>query len=233
MNQKLSVKWQTFVRVKEFGDRYKTLFAETSPIGQAFARLGRALGVFMREAGDQHVLAREGRETQRQARAALIFRLKALTRTARVIADTVPASPGFDEPFTMPSVKRNSALLAAGKGLLTAAEPRAAQFIANGLPEGFVADLQKAVTDFEEAIGKREAGKVARASTERRLRVATAQGNAAIKAIDVIVQFQFADDEEMQSAWQRAKRQDGLPLPKDVPTSSPTPPAKAVNEPAA
>lgn len=224
MNRKQSVKTQTFRRVQQFGDQYTSQFAPASPIGQAFAKLATIVDAFMQDAAAQHTRAREGREKYGATRTALLFQLKAITRTARVVAQSRPELPGFDERFRMPGGRRSAVLLAAAQGVLAEAEPFAAQFIAHGLPDTFIADLRKAVADCDTASNLREAGKLARASAQAGLVQAAADATATIKAIDVIVRYQFAHDAEMQSAWTRAKRQDGLPLPKTdaaSPTSSP------------
>lgn len=221
MNRKQRVRVQVFRRVQQFGEAYKSRVPATSPLGQALGKLSTTLDAFNQDAAARQSRQREGRTKLPAAREALVFQLDAIARTATVIAQT---TRGFDERFVLPRPKRQEVVLAAAQGFLAEAEPHAAAFIANGLPETFIGDLRTALAEFEAASNVREAGKLARASASAGLRSAEAAGVAAIKAIDVIVRYQFAHDAEMQSAWTRAKRQDGLPLPKTdaaAPTSSP------------
>ena len=43
----------------------------------------------------------------------------------------------------------------------------------------------------------------------------------AVRTIDAIVRYQFADDVDLQATWRRVKRLSGLPVPKSE--SAPTP----------
>ena len=220
MNRRESTKWLTFRRILQFGEFYKSRILEGSPLRRAFTKLATAVGAFNEDAAAERTRARDGRKTLQVSRGALVFRLDAIARTAEVIAHTVP---GFDARFRLPRPKRDPVILATGHGFLREAEPFTAQFVEHGLPETFLGDLRTALTEYEAAVNVRETGKVARAAVQARLRKAQDAGREAVDAIDVIVRYQFADDAEMQNAWQRARRQDGLPLPKEDPAPSTDP----------
>jgi hypothetical protein len=88
------------------------------------------------------------------ARQALADRLEVISRCARVISET---TPGFDDPFRMPSPGTDQALLTTGRVFVREAERVAARFVDLALPQTFVQDLGRAVDEFDEAIRAVEA----------------------------------------------------------------------------
>lgn len=218
------VQLDKLVRVQQFGETYNAQFPDASPGRQAFGAVETAIATLNREAATRVSRASEGATRKPVARAALVARLDAIARTARLIAQT---TPGFDEPFKLPRPVNYGVVLSAAHAFLRDVEPLAAQFIARGLSVDFVTDLRTALGGLERAHADREAGRVARSSAQTGIRLAIKSGATAVSAIDLIVRYQFAADAEMQAAWRRARRVGGRHQAKTVAnpvTSSPPAP---------
>lgn len=203
MNRYHNVRYDMFRRVQQFRDEHQTLFPEGSPGAQAFAGLDAAVDALSQGAAVQRSSARDGIEQKRNARQALRFRLDAIARTAQVIAQT---TPGFDEGFGLARPVNQQVLLAAARVFLEDAAPRAAAFVARGLPEDFVDSLRLAFERFEQASDVVAARSLRRAAAAAGIRTAVRQGMDAVRAIDVIVRYQLAIDSEVQAAWRRARQ---------------------------
>lgn len=223
MTKKQNVRYEMFRRVQQFGEGRRVLFPEGSGGAQAFAALSAAVDGLSQDAAAQLSSARDGIEQKRNARQALRFRLDAITRTARVIAQTTPA---FDERFGPARPVNEQVLRSAARVFLQDAAPRATEFVARGLPENFLETLRAALDRFERASEVVAAGSLTRAAAQAGIRAALRDGTEAVRAIDVIVRYQFASDSEMQAAWARARQ-----LPRRV-SSQPARPEEPVVPPA-
>ncbi len=219
MTNQQNAYFEAFRRMKQFGDTYESQFPENSPARRAFGTLATILTASTQDAAASITNAREGAVQKRTARRALVFRLDAIARTARVIGETVS---GFEERFVSPRPSTDRVVLATAHGFVKEAAPVAAQLIANGLPDDFLTGLTDALAAYERATAAHNAGKLARASASAGVAAAIRVGMKAVRAIDVVIRYQFADNAEMQAAWRRAKRLSGLPQPKN-PVAAPTP----------
>lgn len=229
MTNQQNAYFESFRRIKQFGDTYESQFPENSPGRRAFGTLATILTASTQDAAVSITNAREGAVQKRTARRALVFQLDAIARTARVIGETVS---GFEERFVSPRPSTDRVVLATAHGFVKEASPVAAQLIANGLPDDFLTELTAALAAYERATSAHNAGKLARASANAGVAVAIRTGMKAVRAVDVIIRYQFADHAEMQAAWRRAKRLSGLPQPKNpvaAPTANPTPVTKAAD----
>lgn len=228
MNKEQRVRLGRFHRVQQFADRYQSQFPEGSPAAVAVGKLARAVEAIKGEASARVARTRAGREQKPSARAALVHRLDAIARTARVIGR---GNPGFAEPFALPRPKRDDVIVATAAAFIRDAQPLAARFTENGLPAAFLEDLRRSQAAFEQALALKADGRVASASAQAAIREAETLGNAAIEALDVIVRYQFAADAAMQAGWTNARRLDRVPHdPTDeaAPETTPTTPPATV-----
>lgn len=225
MEKRVNVRFEMFRRVLQFGVAYTSRFLEASPAARAFAALSTIVDALNDDAGTSLANLREGRDQKTAAREALILRLDAIARMAQVIAQT---SPGFDERFVLPRPKNHQRVLATAHAFVDHVAPVAAQFVAHGLPEDFVATLTAALENYERASAARDAGRLARASATAGARKALAEGRRLVRQLDVIVRYQFAGDDAMQGAWARARHLDGLPLRPSTTGTRPTAPTTPV-----
>ena len=222
MEKKLAAYLDMWRKLKTFGLDYMSRFAKGSPAATTFAKLSTLVDALNQDAAAHISNLREGRDQQVAARDGLVLCLDAIARMAQVIDRTIP---GFAERFVIARPKNTPRVLATAYAFLKDAEPVAAQFIAHGLPDTFLADLKAALDTFERAIESRHTGKMARAAANAATRQTRQQMRTLVGQLDVIIRYQFADDQAMQGAWTRARQLDGLPQPTAAKGVLPSTPA--------
>jgi len=215
-------------RVRDFGQAHRDLFPESSVGGQAFATVATAVAELSDLAVAKMSSAREGVRAMEDARHWLIDRLEAISRTARAIAVD---RPGFDDSFRLPRQYSNEALVTIARVFIQDSEAMKGQFVAHGLAETFVAELQKLLGNFEQATRDREAGRSARIAAHAGIEKALLAGLAAVRKLDVIVANQLERDPATLAVWERERRMESGRRPKaTVPTIKPVP-APQVSDP--
>ena len=240
MNRELRVRFERQGRVLQLWERYKALFADGSPVAAAFQKLQTVMATAHQRVADQVRHGRAGRDQIPPAGEAVVVRLDAIVRTARLIGRTVQ---GFAEPYRLPRPKRRDVIRTTAEAFLTQAEPHVALFVARGLPADFLDGLRTALADYEQAIDAQRDGRLAAAAANAGLREAMATSSEVVAEIDVLIRNQFADNTELLAAWANARRLDspgfakspatsttpgtpGTPVAKDAPVTN-------LNEPAA
>jgi hypothetical protein len=223
-------RYAMLARVRDFGQAQRDLFPESSVGGQAFATVAAAVAELSDHAVAKMSSAREGIRAKTDARHGLIDRLEAIARTARAIAVD---RPGFDDSFMLPRQHSDEALVTIARVFIQDAEATKNQFVAHGLADTFVADLQKLLENFEQAARDREAGRSARIAAHAGIERALLAGLAAVRKLDVIVANQLQHDATVSAVWEGERRLDSTRRPKaTAPTIKPVP-APHVAEPPA
>jgi hypothetical protein len=199
-------RYEMLVRVRKFGETHREHFPKGSVGGKALAAVAEAVDELSRHAVLQLSGAEDGSTSKWRVRAALVERLDAVGRAARVIAEEVA---GFDDPFRLPRVRlADQKLITAGRKVVQDAEANKARFIAHGMPTAFVAELTDLVDQFEQAVRERQAGKGQRAAAQAGITTAIEAGMAAARKLDLIVENQLRDDAMTQAQWDRDRRVD-------------------------
>lgn len=106
---------------------------------------------------------------------------------------------------------RATRILAASNGMIEAAQPYEAQFIANGLPADFLARFIAARDELERALGGRAAHVGTQVGATKGLEVQLRRGRRAVARLDSIVRASFFRDEVTLARWRAAKRVQLLP----------------------
>jgi hypothetical protein len=192
------------VRVRDFGDSYGHLFPESSVARQKFAEVATAVTQL-----DAHALthmtasvAATGKG-KAKARKALADALQAISHTASVLAEELPA---LDEHFRLPKPATDQESLIAGRKFARDVEPFKSHFIAHGMATTFVADLDALVDGFERALRERGMGRDERLAANASIKAALSSGQAAVRALDVIVANHLHDAEVTRTVWDRDRR---------------------------
>ncbi len=225
-------------RIRDFGQAHRDLFHESSVGGQAFAAVAAAVAELSAHAVAKMSSAREGIRATKDARHWLIDRLEAIARTARAIAVD---HPGFDDSFRLPRQYSNDALVTIARVFIQDAEATRDEFVAHGLPDTFIAELEKLLGKFEQAARDREAGRSARIVAHAGIEKALLAGLAAVRKLDVIVANQLQHDSAALAVWEGERRMESPRRPKATVTTItaapttrlPEPPAPAAPPPAA
>ena len=223
-------RYAMLARVRDFGQAHRDLFPESSVGGQAFATVAAAVAELSEHAVAKMSSAREGIRAKTEARHGLIDRLEAIARTAHAIAVD---RPGFDDSFKLPRQHSDEALVTIARVFIQDAEATKGQFVAHGLADTFLAELQKLLEKFEQAARDREAGRSARIAAHAGIERALLAGLAAVRKLDVIVANQLQHDSTVLAVWEGERRLDSTRRPKaTAPTINPAPAPQVAEPPA-
>ncbi len=232
MTRRQLVRYEMLRRVRDFGTIYEGRFPDTSVGGQAFAVIRGVVDDMSGQAMVRMAALQEGTRAREEARRVLRQQLQAIARTAKIIART---APGFDDGFRMPDRTNDQVLTTAGRLFANGAEPLAAQFIAYGLPDTFVATLRAQVTLLEASIAAYEDGNRDRAGADAQTEAALQIGRDAVTRLDLIVANQFRGDVTALAQWRRdrltrAAYRKAPPAEPATGTASPNPEATRTTE---
>ena len=196
-------RYEMFVRVRDFGETYASLFPAASLAQEQFAAVGAAVKALAGHAVTKMSVARVGKSPKAAARLALIERLETLALTGRAMAQN---KPELADRFRVPHPQPDQALITAGRLFAQDAEALKAEFLAHAMPETFIADLTKAVGDFEAAIQDRQNGKAASAGVRASIKTAITAGMAAVTRLDAIVTNHLGRNPQTMAVWRRERR---------------------------
>jgi hypothetical protein len=192
-----------FLRVRDFGTVERQRFPEPSTAGRAFAVVAAAAADIEGQVASILLMTEEGTTAKAAARAALVRRLAAIARTARLVARTVP---GAADGFHLSPKPSDVALLAVARAFVREGQAAKDQLVPLGLPETFITDVQVRIDRFEQAIRNRRAATVALASAHAAIATAVAQGFDAVRTLDVVIANTMEDDPLLLNAWRRDRR---------------------------
>ena len=195
--------YKMLARVRDFGNTRRELFPESSPGGQQFGVVAKAVKQLSEQAMANAAAAGERASTKARGQRALIDRLEAISRTARVIAE---GTPGLEDKFHLPDPQTDEALLTAGRVFARDAAGFTSQFVGHGMPETFLADLDDLVATFEKATRYRTAGRNDQTAARASIEAAVESGMEAVRKLDVIVANRLHDDAVTMAVWERERR---------------------------
>ena len=198
-------RYQMLRRVRDFGAARLERFVSTPLAAGTFALVADAVAA-VEDAAYTHLRAsRHGREhtiVKAAAREGLMSQLQVIRRTARALAIDAPQLLGT---FHMPRAPRDLTLVAVARAVATHAAPLEREFIAHALPVTFIADLNRLIDDFEQAIGRRHLLSGDNTQARVAIELAVARGFLAVRRLDAIVQNHLRGDAEALAAWRRAR----------------------------
>jgi hypothetical protein len=122
-----------------------------------------------------------------------------------------------DADVRIPSIRMPKSNLGVTKflqacdGMIEAARPFEAAFVANGLPADFLARFTAARNELERGLGVRAAHIGMHIGARAGLRVQMQRGRRALDRIDAVVRASFDGDEVTLATWRFAKRAHQLP----------------------
>lgn len=198
-------KYNMLIRVRDFGAARADLFPPGSLGARTFVEIGAIvdrLNASVTSESSGRRAACQGVVSKAVARAGLRQALEAISRTARGIAlDT----PDILTKFQMPDGKSDHELATAGRQFAEDAGPLAADFVAHGLPESFVADLRAALATFERAISGRALGRETHVGARADIAAALNLAFDTLPRLDAIVENTFGSDPHALAAWRLAR----------------------------
>ena len=206
MNTVDTRRFEMLVRVREFGTIHADLFPASTLGGKAFAALTSAVADLTQHVSAQLSgigSAREATTSKAVAREALRDDLDAIVRTVRVMALD---DPGVAEKFTLPRSSGDHALLSTARQFASDAKPLAKEFIEHYMPKDFVTDLIEDISEFEQAMSDREAGRDIHTTAGAAIEGTMDAALDAVRRLDGLVPNRLRDDPTTLAAWDRARR---------------------------
>lgn len=199
-------RYDTLVRIRDFGAAHTDLFPAGTIAGKAFAAITTAvdqLSAYAATQASRRGTAMEGTTAKGAARDGLREALQTISRTARILALD---APGLDDRFQLPRGSNDHHLLTAARAFVQDAAPLAAGFVAHGLPETFVADLQKTIDAFEAAGHDHSAGRESRIAARAGITALLGDAFTTVERLDVLVTNLLRDDPGLTAAWASVRR---------------------------
>ena len=159
MTRQQRVRYEMFVKVREFGRTHRDAFPESSHAGKAFAAIDAAAEEIAAH-GAAMLLKKETREqTKAAVREEILERLHGIARTARIAAATAPVA---GELVRLQVPKSDAALVMTVQGIVREGPAAIAPLVPLGVSETVVADLAALLERFERADRGSRASRAAR-----------------------------------------------------------------------
>ena len=220
---------------RDMGIRMRDLATDHPIAGNPFfndltTRLNQVLADIEEIAADEAAsgsAARESTDLREVARDELWEDLKAISRTARAIAQT---TPGFDANFKLPSEWNDSDFINTALGFVERATPHTALFVQYGMPNDFLDDLRADTIALQQKMASHSERIADRKSARGRLDEKMEELMIIRRQFDAFYRNVYRDDPGMLSLWTSAKhisrRRGGsgsTPTAPGAPPATPTP----------
>ena len=218
----------TLARVHDFATAEAATFPPASKGGQLFAEINSALTQLNTHVSAQvggSNAAREGTEQKALAAEELLDLLTMIRRTARSMDHE---HPGLLAKFRIPPDLSATELLGAAEHFATEATPFKTNFIAYGLPETFLEDLNEQIDELRDALADQTAGTRTRVTATAGIRETIDGAFINLRRVDPIVLNVFRDQPAKLAAWASARHLERAPRRQKPPSgggSGGTPPA--------
>jgi hypothetical protein len=202
---------EMLISVRMFVQKYKDAFPPDSRGAELLALLDDIITRLEAHATAQtsgKSTGKEGTKLRAAARAALQDQLEAISRTARVIALSIP---GLEDKFRLPRNVGDQALLAIARSFAQDAEPLKKEFTRRGLSENFLADLEASITALETAIDHKAQNRGTHVAATAAIDETTEAGINAVRELDVIVSNVFRRDPVVLAEWTSASHTASAP----------------------
>jgi len=214
---------EMFVRVQEYGVQFALAFPAGSYGAGQFAQLGGVIEELKTHALDQsrgRSSVRESSASKAAARDELMRRMEAISRTARVMAFTVP---GLEDKFRLARGVGDQALLLLARTFADDATPLKAEFTKRGLGPNFVEELREAADNFDAAINRKAQGRGKHVAATAAIDDIIERGLRCVRELDALVRNTFASDPSALAAWESASHVERLTRKnKQKPAQPPT-----------
>jgi hypothetical protein len=212
-------KYETLVRVRDYGTAHATLFPESSAGSKAFARMTALVAALDAHMQDHVVAAAEARKVKSATRAAVFDYMKTVALTGRRVTRS-ELGPG---PFRMPRRRSIRLELSTARAFIAEAEKRQDQFLSFGVPPSFISDFQSTVDDLQAAVDVRNNSKSRRRRATAGIRTTIAEGLELVRDLDATVTIATREDPIAFATWEAARHIDGQPSSPASPGRKPTP----------
>jgi hypothetical protein len=205
MNRFELTRYESMIRVSEFGTRHSADFPAGTLGEELFQNLSRIVEHLHEHAAEKNSRQGDRRLTATRKSAAkekLYEEMQVVSRTARILG---LEDRGIERKFLLPYGIGARPLVGLARGFAKDAEPLAELFIRHALPSDFIARLNRLADELETAIGAR--GEATETAVENNATIDSLieDGMTTLKKLDVIVRNTYRDQPLPLDAWERAK----------------------------
>lgn len=221
MNDRERVRYDMFVRVRQFGIESAADFPVGTIAPTQFTEINTVINLIDQLAANQTAAFGDARFSfvgKDTARENVREDLQEIARTARSM---VYQFPGIDVKFRMPRNLNDQNLLAAARAFHAEATPQDLEFVAYGLEADFLTDLQADIDAFEATLGPTGAAIDAQVEATAEIGAAVRRGMVAVRILNGVVRNRYRGDVGKLAAWTSASHIEKAPKP-----DKPIPPAQ-------
>jgi hypothetical protein len=221
MNQKDTRQYEMLLRLRDFANTHRELFATSGVAQEAFTNVNAAIDELT--ATDllklsASVSARADRKAiARKALIELLVKVSQLARVLRARGQTTP-------PFVLAASKSDQSLLTTGRQFARDAVSMDAEFSAHGLSPKLIADTTAALESATRDRGMKRADHIAAFT---RIRDLLAAAMLDVRRLDLIMDNELAGNNAIRAVWRQARRIEGQrgPRGRAAVATETTPPA--------
>ncbi len=201
MNYHERRRYDMFVGVREFGQRNAADFPAKSVGAVQFAEVAAVidlldeLGAAQTGGAGDASLGFANKDTARENVREAVGEIARTARSMRYEID------GVSDKFKMPRSVNDQTLLAAARSFAADAAVYQKQFIAYGLPDDFLSELQIDVAAFEAALGAPDAGRLTQTNATAGIGTAVRRGMTAVRILDGVVKNKYRGSAGNLAAW--------------------------------
>jgi hypothetical protein len=200
MKGKKIQQYQMITRVYDFAVQHLSQFPKGSSAAEILAAIGslrmKLTHLLSVQVSDKSAL-RSISNRKSAARKVLKARFRKIDRTAWVLnIDSIRWTRG----------RTDQSLLDTGRSFATNLAPLKEQFIRQGLPEGFIEDLNVAVSDLDQVISSLNEARGAGSGTIRDFNATLTEALKLVKQFEGLVSNTMAGDPVVMAAWDAARR---------------------------
>lgn len=194
--------YNTYVRVRDFGEENTTDFPAGSQGATNFGVMATEVPkVKASGALQESNIGKQATVSKESAAAEVLEDMRAINRTARAIGVD---SPDIAVLFRMPQGSNYQTLLAAAMAFRDNAQPMKGQFIAYGLPDDFLTDLQSNIDALAGAISQQNLAKDTQTGATGAVAASLKLMNEALRRLRGIVPNVYQNNAAKLAAWASA-----------------------------
>ena len=214
-------RYNTFIRVKAFGDGNATDFPLNSTGNFNFTEISEAISM-MEQGGITQVSGASKQTTANKAtaRGELKEMLSTIARTAKALAVD---DDKISELFRTSSARNEQTILATARAFLASATPLQAKFVEYGLSENFITDLDEAINTFAETISEQGNTKNNQVGATALADQGMEKGMKALRRLNAIVPNKYANNPTKLAEWTTASHIEKADKTKETTDGETTP----------
>jgi hypothetical protein len=220
MNDLERRRYNMLVRVRDFGAENITDFPSDTIGNTNFGIVNTVVDELETQSATQTSgITKQHTSSKASIRSELRQNLRAINITAQSMSVD---NPSLIEIFRMPRIDNDQQLLAKARSFVTEANLLKNQFVAFGMSDNFINDLEADITSFEQVMTEQGTSIDTRVGATAAIDDAIDRGLKAVKRLNAVVRNKYANNPAKFAAWISASHVERPPRKKKE--NPPTPP---------